>query len=51
MDITSSDLELAFLSASYSRVREQFGLIVSEHGLQVAVDSFLVDALDRIGRS
>ena len=50
MDITSSDLELAFLSASYSRVREQFGLIVSEHGLQVAVD-FLVDALDRIGRS
>jgi methanogenic corrinoid protein MtbC1 len=51
VDITSSDLELAFLSASYSRVREQFGLIVSEHGLQVAVDSYLVDALERIGRS
>lgn len=51
MDITSSDLELAFLSASYSRVREQFGRIVSEHGLQVAVDSYLVDALERIGRS
>ncbi|SSC12110.1 protein of unknown function [Mesotoga infera] len=51
MDITSSDLELALLSASYSRVSKQFGLIVSEQGLQMAVDSYLIDALERIGRS